>query len=257
MWCAEASDCARRCINHESWYTICQMTDIDVRPVGAVHQPLTRRVADRLRERIVSGDLAPGTRLVERALADELAVSRVPVREALRVLAAEGFAVERPRRGMVVHEPSDDEVEQLLEVREALETALCLRLARPPLPRGLAVLDASVAEAAAAIEGDDHAGAVRANADFHRALVDADPEALAGQLLRPLGARLAWMLRQHADVRLLFHEHASIVEAVRAGDADRVRRLMDQHLVTSRVAYDQARAAAQAAARVEGAPCVP
>ena len=217
------------------------MTEADA--VGVEHQPLTRRDADRLRERIVTGDLMPGARLVERALAAELAVSRVPVREALRMLAAEGFAVDRPRRGMVVHEPSDEEVEQLLEVRGALETVLCLRIARAPREHALTALDSALADASAAIERGDHAAAVRANADFHRALIGCTPDALACQLLRPLGARLGWMLRQHTDVRLLFDEHVAIVEACRSGSAERVRQLMDQHLVTSRLAYDEARAA--------------
>ena len=70
--------------------------------LGERHAPLTKLVLTALRERILSGELAPGERLVEGRLSEELGVSRMPVREALRALAAEGIVAIEPRRGATV-----------------------------------------------------------------------------------------------------------------------------------------------------------
>lgn len=193
-------------------------------------------LTDRLRDLIVGGELAPGARLVERTVADRYGVSRVPVREALATLLSEGFLEQRPTRGLVVRHPDDDELDQLLEVREGLETALCVRLATAGDAARLEGLDATLAAAEGALSRSDDAAAVAANADFHRALVDADPDGLAAGLLRPLSARLGWLLRQHADPRPLHDEHVLIRAALGARDVALVRRLVRRHVRTSRAA---------------------
>ena len=71
-------------------------------PLGASHEPLTKLVTAALRERILNGEIALGERLVEGRLSEELGVSRMPVREALRELAAEGIVTIEPRRGATV-----------------------------------------------------------------------------------------------------------------------------------------------------------
>ena len=82
---------------------------------------------------IINGSLVPGSRLIERNLAAELAVSRVPVREALRDLVAEGYAVDRPapaanqRRGIAVRDYPAEEIDELFELRAALEGVLLRR----------------------------------------------------------------------------------------------------------------------------------
>lgn len=68
-------------------------------PLGATHEPLTKLVTAALRERILNGEIGLGERLVEGRLSEELGVSRMPVREALRELAAEGIVTIEPRRG--------------------------------------------------------------------------------------------------------------------------------------------------------------
>ena len=86
-------------------------------PLAAVRE----RVREELRERIVTGVLRPGDRLVERDLAEDLGVSRVPVREAIRSLEADGFVVVQSPRRVVVRRLSRVDVEELFDVREALE----------------------------------------------------------------------------------------------------------------------------------------
>jgi DNA-binding GntR family transcriptional regulator len=94
------------------------------------HRTLDSFVVDELRERIVSGKLSAGTRIDQQALAEELGVSRMPVREALRRLSAEGFVKLISHRGAVVAELSPDEIIEVYEMRAVLH-GLASRLAVP------------------------------------------------------------------------------------------------------------------------------
>src|SRR5438874_11414386 len=96
--------------------------------IGAGHRPLRDKVVDELRRRIIDGVYEPGDRLTEERLADDFGVSRNPVREAIRVLEAEGFLRAQPRRGDVVAQMSVQDVEDLFDVRMSLEE-LAARLA--------------------------------------------------------------------------------------------------------------------------------
>lgn len=83
---------------------------------------------DEIRERIINGEYAPGARIIEREIAAELGVSRIPIRESLRMLEMEGFVEVLPRKGVVVKQLSQNDVVKLFEVREAL-AVLAVRLA--------------------------------------------------------------------------------------------------------------------------------
>ena len=84
--------------------------------------PLRDVVFEQLRTKIMQGELAPGTRLMEIGLSEQLGVSRTPVREAIRMLEKEGLAVILPRRGAHVAAVSPRQLEDMLEVRRTLET---------------------------------------------------------------------------------------------------------------------------------------
>src|SRR5262250_3701626 len=83
--------------------------------------PLRQSVYEALVELVIAGRLTPGQHLVETELARQLGVSRQPVREALHRLEAEGWVDLRPNQGAFVHVPTDQEVDELLDVRELLE----------------------------------------------------------------------------------------------------------------------------------------
>ena len=198
--------------------------------------PLSEHVRDVLRQRIIERDLAPGARLVERQLAAELDVSRVPVREALRALRAEGFVEDRPPRGMVVRQLTSRDVDDLFDVREALEAVLCRRVAERLDEAGREALLAVLIQARDALKAGDHHAAVRANAAFHDVLLEVSNSSLLASMLAPLGGRMRWLLQQHDDPASIHEEHERMYEALAAGDVAAATRLAREHLLTSRSA---------------------
>ena len=205
------------------------------------YQPLRGDVCERIRERIVDGTYAAGSRLVERSIAAELGVSRVPVREALQTLVREGFAVERDTGGTAVRTYEADEIDELFDVRAVVEGLLVEQLASEPTADGLATLHASLDDAQQHLDAGDTAGAVAANARFHEAMAVLGQGPLVRQLLADLDQRMRWLLRQHADPAAIHAEHRELVEAMESGDVDRARAVNRRHLRTSRRAFDEAR----------------
>src|SRR5689334_18256734 len=109
-------------------------------PLGKRHGSLSKVVADELRRGILIGQRKPGDRLVEDRLSAELGVSRVPIREALRLLAAEGLVEVQPRRGASVAEFSAEVAHDLVEVRAMLEGVNARLAARHRAPAIIAEL---------------------------------------------------------------------------------------------------------------------
>src|SRR3982074_2382705 len=136
-------------------------------PAGAVRE----RLREQVRERIVTGVLRPGDRLVERDLAEDFGVSRVPVREAIRSLEADGFVMVQSPRRVVVRRLSRVDVEELFDVREALEvlaTGLACQRADPPALRRL---KRAVTAAARALASGNITQAAEPNVHFQHEIV--------------------------------------------------------------------------------------
>ncbi|MBO9521541.1 MAG: GntR family transcriptional regulator [Nocardioidaceae bacterium] len=202
--------------------------------LGSAHRPLREQVADVLRERIISGELNPGARLVERTLADQLGVSRVPVRDALNLLKGEGFVTEVPRKGVVVTELSRHDAVELFDVREALEV-LAVRLATARATREeLDELGEVMAEAATALRAEDVSALGRCNQAFHDRITAIAHNDLLASMLEPLEGRLHWLLRQNDQPELLHREHVALYRAIASGDAEKAESLALAHVRTSR-----------------------
>lgn len=200
-----------------------------------------RTVAAMLEEEIVLGWLLPRERLVEEELAERLAVKRHVVREALADLERVGLVERIPNRGAVVRLLDPVEVRQIYSVREALETLAAEQI---PLPASAVVLEqlrVLQQRHAAAVESGDARAAFRANMQFHETLFGAcgNPplvELIQGLAQKVHGAR-SITAASPAHLQLARDEHAAMVEALAAGDRDRLVALCRQHLGPSRDAY--------------------
>ncbi len=189
-------------------------------PLGARDQPLRDQVCDEIRRRIIEGEYAPGDRIVERELAAELAVSRVPVREALRTLRVEGFLDDVARRGVIVRRLDRRDVEELFDVRESLEVLACRLAAQHADTRGLRRLQGTLGRARKALDAGDVRMIGRANEDFHDEIIVLADHQLLANLLEPLQGRLHWLFRQIDDVRALCEEHETLYDAIASGSPE-------------------------------------
>jgi len=202
--------------------------------LGAAHQPLREQVRDLIRDRIVRGEFTPGDRLVERVLAEELGVSRVPVREALNLLKGEGFVQDVPRRGVIVTVLSRDDLDDLFEVREALEVHGARLASLRATPEEVAYLTDLAERAEAAYAAGDLQRMADLNEAFHDAIPKLAHNRTLASTLEPLEGRLHWVLRQNRTPDLLMREHAELVEAISAHDPDRAADVARRHVQTSR-----------------------
>ncbi|WP_051647439.1 GntR family transcriptional regulator [Paracidovorax oryzae] len=201
---------------------------------------LHEEVAERLREQIFAGALPPGSLLDEVALCERLAISRTPLREALKVLVAEGLLRHEPRRGCFVAEVTERDLDEifpviaLLEGRAAHEATLRAGMADLA---ALEVLHERLQEHAAAGRIAEY---YAANHAIHEAfIVLADNRWLAqviGDLRKIL--RLARLQQLHAPGRLQqsLAEHLAVFAALRRGDAEAAEQAMRNHLLAQRVA---------------------
>ncbi|HEY9292927.1 MAG TPA: GntR family transcriptional regulator [Microlunatus sp.] len=197
-------------------------------------QPESERVADRLRDEIIDGVREPGSRLVEREIADPLGVSRIPVRDALRTLVAEGLVTPRPRSWAVVREFTDSDIADLREVRSAFESLTFRLAAERRTADGLRRLRLVLTAEWDAARSGDPVRARRCAADFHEVVAELAANDLLTELHRTLGSRLRWLLVQHDDLISVAQEHQDLYDAIAARDADAVDALVQQHLISSR-----------------------
>lgn len=239
--CSMAPDATRGARHRGRWHSFgipCGVITTQrtlVSPTGTV-PPLRSAVHDAIRALIVDGDIPPGTRLVERTLADRVGVSRVPVREALRDLVAEGYAVARATGGIAVRDYPAEEVAELFEIRGALEAILLRRATGGVSPAETARLRSCLAQTAADLAAGDRSAAVAGNAQFHEVLAEVAAGPLLRELLDGLRDRMRWLLRQHDDPATIHAEHVALLDAMLAGDLTLVESLAEQHLSTSRAA---------------------
>jgi len=198
------------------------------------HATLAQQVYEHLRQAILTNTYPPDTPLPEEALAAQFRVSRVPVREALRRLAAEGLVTLIPRQGAVVRALSPKEFLDAYRVREALE-ALAIRLAVPRLSeRDLAELERLHGEMQRCAAAGDADSFFDVNAAFHALFVDRADNAYLRAIYEPLMDQMRRYRSPSLDLRggmdRSIEEHRRILDAVRSGDADAAARLLAEHI---------------------------
>ncbi|MFJ4173187.1 GntR family transcriptional regulator [Microbacterium sp. NPDC089696] len=200
---------------------------------GAAGELESARVTRILRDDIVLGRRAPGSRLVERDIAAELDVSRLPVREAIRALVAEGVVIARPRTWAVVREFTLKELQDFGEVREAIETTIFVFAAQRRTPEGLDRLrDVYEQEFAAAHAGQVEEARIAASL-FHEVAAHLAANDTIFEFVSVFATRLRWLFGQHDDLIETAEEHRIILEAVEAQDAVALRALIPQHTMNA------------------------
>ena len=191
----------------------------------------------QLRKAILSGPIRPGTVLVQEQLAEQLGISRTPVRDALHRLANEGLVVRSPGGRIHVAPFSLEELQEKYAVRQALET-LALRLAAPNLPGPpMLRLKALLEEMRQAISENQTKRLIQAGAAFHETIFIACGNVYLRQLLTTLSESIRRYRHTAIDMpgRALetLREHEQVVEHLSAGNISAAERAMEEHIARS------------------------
>ena len=201
--------------------------------VGADHRTLRELVADAILERILRGDLPPGTRLYEDKLAAELGVSRNPVRESIRALEATGLIEVIPRKGAYVVEIDRTDLVHLLGVRAVLEAYAAELAATNCTEECIEALDSAIAEGLQASRRDDLVRAAECHRDFHLTIESASGNPYIAQTAGPLRNRTELVFSMLSDHRsmLSWEEHERIRDAIASGEPELARARATEHMV--------------------------
>jgi DNA-binding GntR family transcriptional regulator len=190
---------------------------------------------------VITGELAPGARLVEDRLADRLGVSRNPVREALQTLASEGFVEILPRRGAVVAQITAEQAEDLFDVRMALEPLAARLAARNADAGAIAQLRGVLDRARVATERGELDELAARNTEFHQLVVAASRNEYLSLLVAPMARRVQWVFRASAATRAShsWTEHERLLQAITAGDEEHAEAVARAHVTAARTSYRQ------------------
>ncbi|WP_046730053.1 GntR family transcriptional regulator [Streptomyces humi] len=210
-------------------------------PSGRARKPLQQtsmqaRVAEELRQMIITGELPPRSGLSEMALSETFGVSRTPIREALKQLQIEGLVEVRPRVGTFVAVPSRREITELFQMKELLEGAAARLLAfRGNVPE-LARLRENMREADEAVRGGDAEGYARLVHEFHDLIVTGADNTKLEAHYRTLMNQLAYArlvrtsLARPGRLTESDHEHHRVLDLITAKDGDGAERVMREHV---------------------------
>ncbi|MGY6500651.1 MAG: GntR family transcriptional regulator [Acidimicrobiales bacterium] len=201
---------------------------------------LNEVVAAAIRADIITGRYAPGDRLAEERLATEHSVSRNPIREAIRRLESEGFVEVLPNRGATVGRVDERQAQELLQVRSALETLVIGLAAHNRTDEHLSALRSIVAAGCSAAAEDRLEELAELNAQFHATLAAASGNSTLAGIIRQLRDKIAWVYASKITVRAedSWSEHAAMLDALEAGDEERVVELMRMHIANAETAYE-------------------
>ena len=194
-------------------------------------RPLYEEVAERLRQRIFQRDLAPGSWIDELKIAEEYGISRTPLREALKVLAAEGLITMKVRRGAYVTEVSERDLREVYHLLSLLESDAAAVVAERATEAQLAELKALHIELEAAV--DDQVKFFTVNEQFHMRLLEIADNRWTNQLVADL--RKVMKLNRHNSlfksgrIHESLMEHRSVMEALLQRDPEATQQRMRAH----------------------------
>jgi DNA-binding GntR family transcriptional regulator len=202
--------------------------------VAQKYRTMTEIVADEIRVRILNGDLIPGQRLVTSDIADEMGVSRMPVRDALRYLESTGLVETFPHRGTIVKDLSENEIVELYQMRAVLE-GLAARLASKRANAAqLKQLESNIAKHdLKALQNEGYDEFTKLNRNFHGIIWSA----AGSRKLENLLANLYDACSQYRNLSMLvpgrpdsiYNEHTTLAEAIKCRNCDEAERLARTH----------------------------
>ncbi len=200
--------------------------------IGGRHLSLRDQVMVELRSRIVNGHYPPGERLREERLADDFGVSRNPVREALRVVEAEGFIEMLPRRGAIVRTPDLDSVRDMFMVRGRLETLAARLAAERATPDDVASLRELLSRAREATDAEDFAQVSELNSALHLRVIEISGNRWLASIATSMYLHVQWVFRISAADRAphSWAEHTQLVDAIAAGNAEEAEAAAWRHV---------------------------
>ncbi|MBN9178063.1 MAG: GntR family transcriptional regulator [Microbacterium sp.] len=205
---------------------------------GASDDSLAATAYRRIRTAIILGRYPDGAAIVEGRLADELEMSRIPVRAAILQLGVDGFLATAPRRSARIVGWDRRSIDELFDVRLSLET-LAARLAAQNAGRGAPVddLDRALDSAHVAVTGGDRLAIAEAHAAFHACIVEMADSALLTSLTRVVSGRLVWLFYltgADRDAHEQSHEHEQLLAAISEGNARLAESLAFSHIERGR-----------------------
>ena len=206
--------------------------DTGLKPLKAP-KSLAEDAADQIREQILGGGFRQGDHLVETRIAEQLRISRGPVREAFKLLRAEGLLQEEPRRGSFVVRLSPDDVREIYGLRAAIEGRAARLVATAGDPSTISRLGGLLDRIDAAVGRDDAAAVFAADLAFHEELVRAGGNARLHEVFTRYVPTLRALLRLDERVYRslddIAMEHRPLVDAIARGDASAAASLAEEH----------------------------
>jgi len=204
------------------------------------HTALYQEVAERLRQRIFAHELAPGAWIDEQDLAEQYGISRTPLREALKVLAAEGLVTLKPRRGCYVTEISEEDLDDIFPLLAILEGRCAFDATRKAKAEDLARLEAIHGELERSAAKGQIDRFFEANQEFHAAVQKLAGNRWVTQVIADL-RKVMKLTRMHSlslegRVEQSLQEHVAILAAIKAKDAEAAEKAMHAHLLAGRLA---------------------
>lgn len=194
-------------------------------------ESLSSQVYREIERLVLSGQFEPGSRLNEYTLAEQLGVSRGPVREATRALVQTGLLVAIPARGVFVREMSSVEIGENYDVRALLTGLMCARAAERRTGTTVGELNALIVQMDEAIAQGAIVAYYKANLEFHNVIARVADHACSSRIYEDLIRETHFLRRSlHAPAQTN-EEHRSIVEAIARGDVEGARRLGEEHVI--------------------------
>ncbi|MBQ9698379.1 MAG: GntR family transcriptional regulator [Acidaminococcaceae bacterium] len=198
------------------------------------YKPLRELVCEHIREAIINGTFAPGERLMEIQMADEMGVSRTPVREAIRKLEMEGFVVMIPRRGTYVSNMSIKDINDVYEIRISLDTLAAGLAAERISDEELEELQRLLVKVGNAIEENDMAKVVEADIEFHDVLYKASRNERLRNIINNLREQITVIrgvsMRYPGRLKDTQEEHRRLVESIAARNVEKSQEIARIHL---------------------------